>query len=157
MVVLGIFAIRFFHTALRAMDGSRSKMPCSINRSEITFLKILKLFESAGALNIGKQNGKKLPKIAGLNGVKQFTKARITGNLLNTIKGFQVMELISIIQAVLVKLKQRWIFQMHDSKTAHDGIMQRDFRMVVFWSKIRNLCSFFRDQRDQFFSKRFIL
>ncbi len=53
------------------------------------------------------------------------------------------MELISIIQAVLVKLKQRWIFQVHDGKAAHDSIMQRDFLMVVFWSKIRNLCGLF--------------
>ena len=143
MVVLGIFAIRLFHTATRTMYGSRSKMPCSINRGEIAFLKILKLFEPPGALNIGKQGRKKLSQISGFNGIEQFTKARVTGNFLNGIKGFQVMELISIIQAVLVKLKQRWIFQVHDGKAVHDSIMQRDFRMVVFWSKIRNLCGLF--------------
>lgn len=106
MVVLGILAIRLFHTALRAADFTGAKMSGSINRSKVPFIEILKLSEAARTLNKGKKTSKKFTKISGFDRVKHLPEVGIAGNPANAIQRLHITQLIRFFDAIPVKLKQ---------------------------------------------------
>ena len=78
-------------------------MPRTIDRRKISFLKISELFKPPRSLHKGKQAGKKLPEIARFDRVNQIPQVTITGNTADIVHRLQVLELVWLIDAILIK------------------------------------------------------